>query len=129
MPAEKCLKRGDFHQEFLARGSSNKKEFFSDNIVTTIFNVLYLIFETVILIIRFWVTAIQEVIAKLTATERDVSSDVVLITGAGHGMGKELSLQYSALGATIVCWDINEKLNQETVKLIKSKGGKAFGYT
>lgn len=61
--------------------------------------------------------------------ERDVSSDVVLITGTGHGIGKELALQYSALGATIVCWDINEAMNVETIKMIKSNGGKAHGYT
>lgn len=58
-----------------------------------------------------------------------MTGDVVLITGAGHGMGKELALQYSALGATVVCWDVNEDLNFETVKLIKSKGRKAFGFT
>jgi NAD(P)-dependent dehydrogenase (short-subunit alcohol dehydrogenase family) len=47
----------------------------------------------------------------------------------GHGIGKEMAQQYSALGATVVCWDINEQLNSETVNLIKSKGKKAFGYT
>lgn len=49
--------------------------------------------------------------------------------GAGHGIGKEMALQYSELGAVIVCWDINEILNLETVNLIKSKGSKAYGYT
>lgn len=63
------------------------------------------------------------------AKERDVSGDVVLITGAGHGIGKELAQQYAQLGATVVCWDVNESTNQETVKLIKSQGGKAHGYT
>lgn len=66
---------------------------------------------------------------KFTRLERDVSRDVVLVTGAGHGMGRELALQYSDLGATVVCWDINEQLNLDTVKIIKSKGRKAFGYT
>lgn len=58
-----------------------------------------------------------------------MSHDIVLITGTGHGIGKELALQYSALGSTVVCWDINEQLNQETVKLIQARGGKAHGYT
>lgn len=65
---------------------------------------------------------------KFSTVERDVSRDVVLITGAGHGMGRELAIQYSELGATVVCWDINEQLNLDTVKEIKSKGRKAFGY-
>ena len=50
------------------------------------------------------------------------------MTGTGHGIGKELALQYSHLGATVVCWDINEKLNNETIKAIKSSGGTAYGY-
>lgn len=88
-----------------------------------------MIFEIIVLLLKFWYKTFEAIIALFAAEERDVSGDVVLITGAGHGMGKELSMQYSALGATIVCWDINETLNLETVKLIKSKGGKAFGYT
>lgn len=48
---------------------------------------------------------------------------------SGNGIGKETALQYSALGATIVCWDVNERLNQDTVNLIKSLGRKAYGYT
>ncbi|XP_053699323.1 uncharacterized protein LOC128746300 [Sabethes cyaneus] len=58
----------------------------------------------------------------------DVTGDIVLITGAGHGMGKCLSLQYGALGATVVCVDINEKTNSETVAEVKKKGGKSFGF-
>ena len=94
-----------------------------------IFNVLYVILEVVVLQIKFWFTVVEQTINNIRAEERDVSNDIVLITGAGHGMGKELALQYSALGATIVCWDVNEKLNLETVKQIKSRGKKAFGYT
>lgn len=43
-------------------------------------------------------------------------------------MGRELALQYSKLGATIVCWDINEKMNNDTVATIKAAHGKAYGY-
>ncbi|KAG5306703.1 S16C6 reductase, partial [Acromyrmex insinuator] len=44
------------------------------------------------------------------------------ITGAGHGIGKELAIGYASLGATVVCWDINEKNNNETMNDIKKKG-------
>jgi all-trans-retinol dehydrogenase (NAD+) len=33
------------------------------------------------------------------------------------------------LGAIVVCVDINEDSNQETVKLVQEAGGMAFGYT
>lgn len=81
------------------------------------------------MIVKFLIALAFEIYNTITAKERDVSNDVVLITGTGHGIGKELALQYSNLGAIVVCWDINEALNLETVNLIKSKGRKAFGYT
>lgn len=95
-----------------------------------IYNVLILVLDLAFLLIKFWFYTFQAIFEAIKGTEeRNVSNDIVLITGAGHGIGKEMSLQYSALGATVVCWDINEALNQETVKLIKSRGGKAHGYT
>ena len=94
-----------------------------------VFNALLFVIEFLIVIVKFLYSLVAEIYVMLTAVERDVSGDIVLITGTGHGIGKELALQYSALGATIVCWDINEPTNIETVKMIKSKGGKAHGYS
>lgn len=90
---------------------------------------IFALIEVVVLQVKFWFVCLEQLYGLFTAEERDVTGDIVLITGAGHGMGKELALQYSTLGATVVCWDINEQLNLETVKLIKSKGRKASGYT
>lgn len=94
-----------------------------------LYNAIIIALDFIILLARFWIRVFVEFYTALTGTERDVSRDTVLITGTGHGIGKELALQYSALGATIVCWDINEAMNLETVKQIKSQGGKAHGYT
>lgn len=47
------------------------------------------------------------------------------ITGTGHGIGKELALRYASLGATVVCCDINQELNEETVNEIKKTGATA----
>lgn len=88
-----------------------------------------IVLEVIWLIIRFWSVVVKQIYEFFTRVERSVEGEVVLITGAGHGIGKEMALQYSELGATIVCWDINEQLNSDTVNLIKSKGKKAFGYT
>lgn len=85
--------------------------------------------EFLVLMIKVNVAVFDFVIKLFTTEEKDVTGEVVLVTGAGHGIGKEMALQYSALGATVVCWDINETLNQDTVNLIKSLGRKAFGYT
>jgi len=97
-----------------------------ENIFVT---VITLIFEIFVILTKFFIAIIEAIYTAFTSEERDVSGDIILITGAGHGIGKELALQYSALGATIVCWDINEELNTETVNLIKTLGGRASGYT
>lgn len=114
-----------------------------------LYNAIVIAVDLLFLFVKFWFRTAVEIYEAFTTEERDVSKDTVLITGTvsaphmrwfdtilflnfyyqGHGIGKELALQYSALGATVVCWDINEQLNIETVKLIKSKGGKAHGYT
>lgn len=47
------------------------------------------------------------------------------ITGTGHGIGKELAIRYASLGATVVCWDLNEQANEETVNEIKRTGATA----
>ncbi|XP_014484774.1 PREDICTED: short-chain dehydrogenase/reductase family 16C member 6-like [Dinoponera quadriceps] len=41
------------------------------------------------------------------------------ITGAGHGIGRELAIGYASLGATVVCWDVNEETNVQTMHKIK----------
>ncbi|XP_072763828.1 short-chain dehydrogenase/reductase family 16C member 6-like isoform X2 [Anoplolepis gracilipes] len=55
-------------------------------------------------------------------SKKSVANEIVLITGAGHGIGKELAIGYASLGATVICWDINKETNQQTMKEIKIMG-------
>lgn len=64
----------------------------------------------------------------LPSEPKDVSDDIVLITGAGHGMGREMALRFARLGSKVVCVDINPTGNEETLKMIKEKKGQAFKY-
>jgi len=50
------------------------------------------------------------------------------ITGTGHGIGKELAIQYACLGAKVVCLDKNKQTNEETVEMIKEIGREAYAY-
>ena len=58
----------------------------------------------------------------------DFSCDIVLITGAAQGLGKELAIQFSKCGATLVLWDINETKLHQTCSEITSQGKEAFAY-
>lgn len=37
-----------------------------------------------------------------------VANDIVLITGAGHGIGREIAFEFGRLGAKVVLWDLNK---------------------
>jgi NADP-dependent 3-hydroxy acid dehydrogenase YdfG len=101
----------------------------SDNFLMIIYNALCLIVEIFYTIGKFWYLVFESYYKTFATQERSVKGDVVLVTGAGHGIGRQIAVQYSELGAIVVCWDMNEQLNLDTVKLIKSKGKKAYGYT
>lgn len=60
---------------------------------------------------------------------KSVQGEIVLITGAGSGIGRLIAQRLAELGAIIVTWDVNEKGNKETVQKIISNGGRAFAYT
>lgn len=81
------------------------------------------------LIVQWTYYLIEGIVSFLREGEGvPVKDEIVLITGTGHGIGKELALQYSALGGKVVCVDINEENNKETVSEIKSRGGNAYAY-
>lgn len=57
-----------------------------------------------------------------------MAGEIVLVTGAGHGIGKELSLQFARLGSRVVCLDINEGTNKSTAEEILKEGGAAWAF-
>lgn len=56
------------------------------------------------------------------ARRKNVTGEVVLITGAGSGIGRLLALEFAGLGVSLVLWDINQEGNKETARLAREKG-------
>ncbi|NXA54094.1 RDHE2 dehydrogenase, partial [Nothocercus julius] len=54
--------------------------------------------------------------------KKSVAGEIVLITGAGSGIGRLLSIKFARLGATLVLWDINQEGLKETSRLAKENG-------
>ncbi|HZS05202.1 MAG TPA: 3-oxoacyl-ACP reductase FabG [Blastocatellia bacterium] len=54
---------------------------------------------------------------------------VAVITGAASGIGRAIALRFAEEGARIVAADLNQEKNEETVRLIHSKGVEAFAVT
>ncbi|XP_023231720.1 17-beta-hydroxysteroid dehydrogenase 13-like [Centruroides sculpturatus] len=88
-----------------------------------------LIFEVIDLLFKSLLITIRGLIRFVIPTARkSVNDEIVLITGSAHGLGKELALQFSKLGAIVVLWDINQEWNNAVAKEIKLKSGIAFSY-
>lgn len=61
-------------------------------------------------------------------THKSVAGDVVLITGAGHGLGRELANRFAKLNAKVVLWDINKDNVENVAAEIRTDGGIAYAY-
>ena len=121
--AKKSRTRSDFHTQILPPPRSGPENAIS------VTDVLRLIVDFVMMLGQFTYAFLEGIYLAVKGTEPvSVKDEIILITGSGHGIGRELSLQYAALGGNIVCVDINAETNDKTVKEIKEQGGKAQGY-
>uniref|UniRef100_A0A1I7ZMI0 Short-chain dehydrogenase/reductase 3 n=2 Tax=Steinernema glaseri TaxID=37863 RepID=A0A1I7ZMI0_9BILA len=60
---------------------------------------------------------------------KSVAGKVVLVTGAGNGIGRLLAERFALLGARLVLWDVNEKGNKETESMCKKIGAEVTSFT
>jgi all-trans-retinol dehydrogenase (NAD+) len=61
----------------------------------------------------------------LSVLKSDVKGKVVLITGAGSGIGQLVAIRFAKLGSTLVLWDINEQGLKATQEKISAFGVKS----
>jgi all-trans-retinol dehydrogenase (NAD+) len=57
---------------------------------------------------------------RLFTKKKDLNKQVVLITGAGSGIGRILSEKLVKLGCFVIGWDINEEGLKETARLVET---------
>ena len=84
---------------------------------TVFLDLLHLVFEVVLSIL----VGLYRLVVPPPL--KDVRGKVVVVTGAGHGIGRELALQFAGLGARVAAWDLNEKTCRQTCKEIAGKYG------
>lgn len=58
----------------------------------------------------------------------DFSGKVILITGAGLGIGREMAVQFAAAGAAVGVNDVDAARCAEVVEVIRAAGGRATAY-
>jgi all-trans-retinol dehydrogenase (NAD+) len=60
---------------------------------------------------------------------KSIKNEVILVTGAGSGLGKSLSKKLAKLGARLVLIDIDTNGNEKTAQEINDFGGNALTFT
>uniref|UniRef100_T1IQE8 Short-chain dehydrogenase/reductase 3 n=1 Tax=Strigamia maritima TaxID=126957 RepID=T1IQE8_STRMM len=60
--------------------------------------------------------------------KKSLKGEIILVTGAGHGVGRELAFEFSQRGGQLVLWDIDENGLRQALSDIKKANGKAACY-
>merc|ERR1712179_565155 len=74
-----------------------------------------------VLVVYYVIERLVKIVLPQKMFEKNISGQVVLITGGGSGIGRLMCLRFARLGATVVTWDINKLGNEETVDMIKKE--------
>ncbi|XP_053311770.1 estradiol 17-beta-dehydrogenase 11-like [Spea bombifrons] len=64
----------------------------------------------------------------IPAKRKSVSGEIVLITGAGHGIGRDTATEFAKLQSVLVLWDINKNGLKETASECRTIGAKVYTY-
>lgn len=59
----------------------------------------------------------------------NLSGKVIVVTGAGKGIGRAVAIRLAECGARLALFDRDAQLTSETATLIEQAGGQARGYT
>lgn len=59
---------------------------------------------------------------------RDLKDKRIVITGAGHGLGRHMALVFGAAGASVVVTDRAADRAEQTAQMVQQAGGRAVSY-
>lgn len=95
----------------------------STNKMIFLMDLQMMILDVIYFILRNSVRAI------LRPRTKPIDGELVLITGAGGGLGRLFAQEFAKHGAEVVLWDIDGGSNEQTAKLVRELGGRAQTYT
>ncbi|KAH0615825.1 hypothetical protein JD844_026377 [Phrynosoma platyrhinos] len=92
----------------------------------TVLPVLLTILKNTIICIYSWLEAL--VTFFIPKSRKSVCGEIVLITGAGHGLGRATAYEFAKRQSTLVLWDINKQGVEETVEECRKLGAIVHGF-
>lgn len=104
----------------------------SKPIHVVLYSALYSTLNVVFFLLTCLVYVVQSIVKFLIPSRyrycKSLEGEVVLVTGAGGGLGRLLVTRLAKLKATVVLWDIDIKAVEDGVRFVEMMGGKAYGY-
>lgn len=88
-------------------------------------SIMQFLLETVqVLLLSIWFSLESLVFMVVPRRRKNISGQVVLITGAGSGIGRLMAQEFAALDTVVVLWDINQEGMKETARLAGQCGAR-----
>lgn len=85
--------------------------------------------ETIkVLLLSIWYNVESFIYFFVPKKKKNIAGEVVLITGAGSGIGRLMAQEFAAYNTVLVLWDINQEGMKETARLAKSNGASRVHY-
>lgn len=85
--------------------------------------------ETIqVLLLSIWYNVESFIHLFVPMKKKNISGEVVLITGAGSGIGRLMAQEFAVLDTIVVLWDINQEGMKETARLVKQNGARRVYY-
>ena len=90
------------------------------------------ILESVVLILKILYFCLESILYHIVGLfyvpRKDVKGEIVLVTGAGSGIGRLMTLRFADLGAQVVLLDVNKEAIDRVAAEVKAKGHEAHAY-
>ncbi|KAG8593444.1 hypothetical protein GDO81_000834 [Engystomops pustulosus] len=88
-----------------------------------------IILEILLLLLTVIYSYLESLVKLFIPVKRkSVSGEIVLITGAGHGIGRLTATEFAKLQSVLVLWDINKNGVEETAAQCRKIGAKVYTY-
>ncbi|KAK3775489.1 hypothetical protein RRG08_027244 [Elysia crispata] len=91
------------------------------------YKTIYEVCEVLFVVIFNYIVALVRVFVP--PAKKSIHGKVVLVTGAGRGIGREIAMELTKHGAVLALWDVNTEGNEETARLVTEAGCKALADT